>query len=311
MKMASQVQKNLTANIIKMKYPYLMLIPAFILVFIFNYMPLFGWIMAFVDYRPGISLLSAKFTGFKNFTSFLLANNDYLYLLRNTLSMNILSLLFNIIFAVAFAILLSEIYSKKFKRLTQTISFFPFFISWVTIYSLAYALFASDSGALNETLRALKISSDGIDVLTNPNAAWLLSTGISVWKLIGYNGVIFIAAITSISNELYEAAEIDGASRWHKILYIKIPGLLPTIIVLLILNCGWILNSNFEMYYLFSNSFNWDKMEVLDLYIYRYGLQLTNFSYATAVGIMKSVVSISLILIINFASKRTVGKSIL
>jgi putative aldouronate transport system permease protein len=133
----------------------------------------------------------------------------------------------------------------------------------------------------------------------------------NLWKSLGYNGVIFLAAISGISPDEYEAAEIDGANRWQKIRHVTVPNLMPTLTVLLIMNSGWILNSNFDMYFLFTNATNWPRMEVLDMYIYKYGLALGNYPYATAVGIMKTFVSIFILLVVNRLSKNITGRSIL
>lgn len=290
---------------------YFMIAPAFILVFIFCYIPLAGWIIAFKNYQIGLHLWSAKWIGFTEFKNFLFQSNDYLYLLRNTLVMNISSIVINLIAACIFAIFINELRSKKFARVVQTISFFPFFISWVIVYSIVHALLGVSTGAINQTLEDLGFLKHGLDILGDPKFAWGLIIFLALWKTLGYNGVIFIAAISSISTEQFEAADIDGASRFQKIIYITVPSLLPTIVVLLILNSGWILNSNFDLFYLFTNATNWPKMEVLDMYIYKYGLQLTNYPYATAVGIMKSIVSVLIILGVNQAAKKATGKGIL
>jgi putative aldouronate transport system permease protein len=288
-----------------------MVAPAILLVVLFSYIPLFGWLIAFKNYQIGLSLWKAKWTGTEQFTSFLLQGNDYIYLLRNTLVMNVASIIVNLVTAVLFAILLNELRTKKFARLIQTVSFFPFFISWVIVYSIMNALFGVSTGAVNQTLVSWGIVSDGLDILGDPRYAWTLIILISLWKYLGYNGVIFIAAIASISQEQYEAVEMDGASRFQKIVFITIPNLTPTLVVLLIMNSGWILNSNFDLFFLFTNPSNWPRMEVLDMYIYKYGLQLTNYPYATAVGIIKSLVSILILLSVNQVAKRFTGRGIL
>ncbi|GBG06453.1 sugar ABC transporter permease [Paenibacillus agaridevorans] len=289
---------------------YLMLLPAVVLVFIFWYVPILGWIIAFVNYKPGISLSSAEWVGFQQFKSFFTQSSDYIYLLRNTLAINIGTLISNLFTAFVFAILLNEIRLRFFGRFIQTVTFFPFFISWVIIYSLSNALFAPSSGAINEMLVEWGILNEGINLLGDPQYSWGLMIALNAWKHLGYNSVIFIASIVSIPSDYYEAAEIDGANRFQKIWHITIPALIPTLIVLLILNSGWILNSNFEQFYLFTNGTNWEKIEVLDMYIYKYGLKLLNFPYATAVGIMKTFISLALIIVVNEISKRATGKAV-
>lgn len=304
-------RESLVHKFIRQKYLFLMLAPALISVLLFNYLTLGGWIIAFKDYQIGLSILTAKWVGLAHFKSFLLSNSDYIYLLRNTLVMNFLMLVVNLGTAIIFAILINELRSKLYSRFIQTISFFPFFLSWVIVYSISAALFSITNGAVNETLVSLGLLKDGLNFLGDPKYSWGFAVFINLWKTFGYNGVIFIAAISSIPAELNEAAEIDGANRWERIKHIIIPGLMPTLIVLLILNSGWILNSNFEMYFLFTNSTNWENMEVLDMYIYKFGVRLTNYSYATAVGILKTIVSIVLIMTVNNVAKRTTGKGIM
>lgn len=303
--------RRLVIKLRRQKYLFLMLIPGLIVVFTFSYLTLAGWIMAFKDYRVGLNLWNAEWTGFYQFKSFLMQSSDYIYLLRNTLAMNISMLLVNLIAAFLFAVLINEIRSGWFSRLVQTLSFFPFFVSWVIVYAIMHSLFAVSTGAVNLSLVNLGVLNEGLDLLGSPHYAWLLAIGIMLWKTLGYNGVIFIAAIASIDADQYEAADMDGATRIQKIMHITIPNLLPTLIVLLIINSGWILNSNFEFYFLFTNPTNWSRMEVLDMYIYKNGLQLTNYSYATAVGIIKTLVSILIVMGVNILSRKTTGKSIM
>lgn len=284
--------------------------PAVLLVFTFAYVPLFGWYLSFVDYQLGFPLFSSEWVGLRQFRAFFTETDDFIYLLRNTLSINIGSLIANLSAAFVFALLLNELRQRFFGRLIQTVTFFPFFISWIIIYSLSSALFATSAGAINQTLVQWGWIDGGINVLGDPKYAWALIIAIGVWKYLGYNSVIFIASIASIPAEYYEAAQIDGANRFQRILYITVPNLIPTLIVLLILNSGWILSSNFEQFYLFTNATNWERMEVLDIYIYKYGLQLLNYPYATAVGIMKTVLSLLIIIIVNAISKKATGKAI-
>lgn len=289
----------------------MMIAPAVAILFTFEYLTLAGWLIAFKDYRVGLSLWSAEWTGLFQFRSFFAFSQDLGYLLRNTLVMNLSIIVVTLFSAFTFAILINEIRNKTFVKMIQTTSFFPFFISYVIVYSMMNSLFAVNSGAINTTLVKLGVISQGVNVLGDPAYSWVLIVAVVLWKTIGYNGVIFIAAIAAIPAEQYEAAQIDGANRWQRIWHITVPNLMPTLIILLIMNSGWILNSNFELFFLFLNATNWPTMEVLDMYIYRYGLQLTNYSYATAVGIMKSVISIALVLSVNMFSKRITGRGIM
>lgn len=309
--MTTQVRRSLLKRAYNQRYLYLMILPAIALIIAFSYLPLFGWVIAFVNYRPGFSLWQSQWTGFEQFRAFFMQSEDYIYVLRNTLVMNVGALFFNLASAFFFTILLNEIRVKLFGKIVQTATFFPFFVSWVIIYTLVSALFAPSSGAVNEMLVSWGILEEGLNILGDKKYSWPLMILLSNWKYLGYNAVIFLAAIAAISHEEYEAADIEGANRFQKIRYITIPNLLPTAIVLLILNSGWVLNSSLESFFLFTNTANWETMEVFDVYIYKFGLQLLNYPYATAVGIMKTFASILLLLTVNNIAKKTTGKSIL
>lgn len=298
-------------KIYNQRYLFLMVAPSALLIFTFAYLPLYGWIIAFKQYQIGKTMLNAPWVGMEQFKRFILQSSDWSYLLVNTLVMNIGSIVINLTVAALFAILINELRSRAIARIIQTISFFPFFISWVIVYAIMTALYGVSTGAINVTLVDSGILEKGLNILGDPKYSWGLIFGINLWKHLGYNSVIFIAAIASISSEQYEAAEIDGASRLQKVLYITIPGLMPTLVVLLIINSGWVLNSNIEMFFLFTNSVNWSRMEVLDMYILKYGLQLNNYSYATAIGIIKSIISIMIIMGVNSFAKRVTGRGIL
>lgn len=305
------VSKKSTFFIIyQQKLLYLMVLPAFLLTLVFSYIPLAGWIMAFQNYRVEKGVFASEFVGLRQFQRFFLEGNDYAYLIKNTLGMNILSLIIGMLASVLFAILVKEIKSKVFSKTIQSVTFFPFFISMVIVYAIMHALFASSSGAVNETLINLGVIEEGINLLGDKKYSWFIIITSGLWKSLGYNSVIYLAAIAGIPSEQYESAEIDGAGRFGKIIHITIPNLLPTITVLLIMNSGWILSSNLDQYFVFTNPTNWETMEVFDMYIYKYGFKLFNVSYATAVGIMKSMVSLLLLFGVNCLSKKVNDKSI-
>lgn len=303
--------KTVFTKMYRQRMLFMMLLPSVILITTFQYLPLAGWMMAFKNYRVGHSLWNAEWVGWEQFRIFFVQSQDYAYLLRNTLVMNVGSLMLLLVSSLVFAILLNEVRVRWFAKTVQTVTFFPFFISWVIIYSLASSLFAVNSGIVNQMLVNVGVLDHGLNVLGDAKYSWTLMILMLDWKALGYNSIIFIAAIAAIPPDLYEAAEIDGAGRFGKIWNITLPYLMPTFIVILILNSGWIFSSDFEQFFLFTNSTNWEKMEVLDMYIYKYGLKLLNFSYATAVGILKTVISITLILSINQLAKKFTEKSIL
>ena len=289
---------------------YMMIAPAFLCILIFNYVPLFGWIMAFTDYSPGVDMLKAPWAGLKYFKEFFADGGDAKRVIVNTLVMNIGSLSIGLVAALCFAIFLKEVRWKKFQKIIQSVTFFPYFMSWVIIYAVVYALFSNSSGAVNNVLISLGIISEPINLLGNAAYSWALIIIVNVWNILGYNSVIFISAIAGIPDEQYEAAVIDGAGRLQKIRFVTLPNLMPTLVVLIIMNSGWIFNSGLDQYFVFTNSMNISTMDVFDYYIYRFGLKLGNYSYATAVGIVKTCISIILLVIVNKTSKKLTGRSI-
>lgn len=305
-----KINKPLLKKVYRQRYLLIMLLPAFILTIIFAYIPLAGWIIAFKNYRVGFSIWDSQWTGLEQFKTFFIESSDFIYVIRNTVVMNASTIVINLLLALVFAILMKEIFHKKFAKTIQTVSFFPFFISWVITYAIIHSLFGSSSGAVNEALVKMGAIKEPLNIIGGKEYSWMLIIIMNAWKYLGYNSILFLASIAGIPSEEYEAAEIDGAGRFGKIRYITIPNLMPTLVVLLILNSGWILNSNFEQFYLFTNPTNWETMEVFDMYIYKFGLKLLNFPYATAVGIIKSIVSIGLLLGVNSICKKISDKAI-
>lgn len=302
--------KKMVSTVIKHKYTYIMLAPAFLVIFVFSYIPLFGWIIAFKDFSVVQGMWNSSWVGLDNFRWFFVTTSDYLYSVSNTLIMNFGTIIMNLSVAFIFSILLYEMRGKFFKKTLQVVSMFPFFISWTVAYSIIYAFLAPTSGVINIMLMKYGIISEPLNVLGDENYAWALIILSNLWKFLGYNAIMFIAAITGIEKEQFESAEIDGAGRFAKSRYILIPHMMATFVVLLILNSGYVFNSDLGQYMLFTNSTNWPKMEVLDMYIYKNGLEQGNFSYATAVGIIKTFISLLMVYGVNFASKKLTEKSI-
>lgn len=297
-------------KIFRQRYAYIMLMPALICTVLFSYLPVSGWIMAFTDYKVGKSMWSAPWTGLKQFKNFFLDSGDALPIIRNTVVMNVFSILIGLGTAFVFAILLNEVRNRPFSKLVQSASFFPYFMSWVVLYAVIYSLFSMGSGAINETLTSLGVIKEPLNILGNASYSWLLIVAVNTWNSLGYNSVIFIATIAGIPKEMYEAAEIDGAGRFSKVVYVTIPHMIPTLVILLIMNSGWIFNSGLDQYFVFTNPTNMETMEVFDYYIYRYGMKLFNYSYATAVGIVKTLVSLILLIFVNKLSRKYSSKSI-
>ncbi|WP_206093352.1 ABC transporter permease [Paenibacillus yonginensis] len=287
--------------------------PLLILVFVFSYMPLYGWIYSFYDYKAGRDLFSTDFVGLKNFKMMFTdhyAVTNILRVMKNTLGMSFLGIVTSV-FPMIFAILLSEIRNLRFRKTIQTLVTIPNFISWVLVYSIAYAMFSTNDGLLNRILINNGIRDEGINFLASGNHVWLTMLGYGIWKGLGWGAIIYIAALTNIDAEQYEAARIDGAGRLKMTWHITIPGLLPTFFVLLLLSIGNLLNNGMEQYFVFQNAMNKDSIEVLDLYVYNQGMVGYDYSFATAVGMLKSVVSVLLLFFANFLSKITRGESVM
>lgn len=269
---------------------------------IFCYVPLGGWIMAFQNYKPKNGLLHSAFVGLDKFI-FLFSDATFLKVIRNTLAMGVLNLIASFVMAILFAILLNEIRSKAGKKVVQTISYLPHFLSWIIVAGILHDAL-SNSGIINEVLTTLHIIDEPVNFFAYPSYFWPIVAFANVWKETGWNAIIYLAAITSIDPCLYEAASIDGAGRWAKIKYITLPGIRSTIMILLLINVGNVLNVGFEIQYLLGNGLIRTVSETIDIYVLRWGISQNDYSLGTAAGIFKSAVSIILILVANQMAKR-------
>ncbi|MCR4944355.1 MAG: ABC transporter permease subunit [Clostridium sp.] len=280
-----------------------MSLPFVIWVIIFKYLPLAGWAMAFEDYKPGKGFLDQTFVGLKHFKT-LFKEPQFYQSLQNTLAMSILGLVFGTFFAIAFALLLNELRQARFKKIIQTISYLPHFISWVVAATIVTSMLAP-SGIVNDLLMKLHITSSQIPFMSNPNYFWGIVTCSDVWKEMGWNAIIYLAAITAIDPELYDAAKVDGAGRFRQMISITLPSIKPTIVVLLIMSIGNLINIGFEKQMLLGNTIVADKSLVLDKYALDYGIGMFRYSFGTAIGIFKSVVSVILIFLANRIAKKS------
>ncbi len=281
----------------------IMSVPIILYVILFSYVPLWGWTMAFQNFRPAKSFLNQEWVGLRWF-KFLFSDPVFLQTVRNTVMMSLINTTLGFISAIAFALLLNELKNISFKRLVQTVSYLPHFLSWVIVTGLVSTMLSVEDGALNNLLMYLQLIDEPILWLSEPNYFWGVVGGTYVWKELGWNTIIYLAAISGIDPTLYEAAEIDGCNRWHKMLHITLPSIKPTIIILLIMSVGHILDAGFEMQYLLRNGLVQDVSDTIDIYVLMYGLQRSNYSLATAAGLFKNVVNISLIFLANEFAKR-------
>jgi putative aldouronate transport system permease protein len=296
------VQKKFVKQLVNQRYLLLLSVPFVVWLIIFRYAPLTGWAMAFEDYKPQNGFFQQQFAGLKHFRELFKAPMFY-RALQNTLGMSFLGLVFGFITSIGFAILINELRTLHFKRFTQTVSYLPHFVSWVIVANIVTSIL-SPSGPINEILVQLGILKDPYNFMLQENLFWWIVVFSDIWKETGWNAIIYLAAMTGIDQAIYESAEIDGANRPQKIWFITLPGIKPTIIILLIMSIGNIINIGFEKQMLLGNSVVSNKSLVLDKYALDYGIGLFRYSYGTAIGIFKSVVSIILLIFANTVAKR-------
>lgn len=290
---------------------FLFALPAIILVFIFYYLPLWGWSFAFFQYKPGKSLLDCVFVGWNNFTTLfgnVVMRRNLFRVLLNTFGIHLLGYLFSPL-PLLFAVFLSEMHNKKFQKFVQSVTTLPNFIGWVIIYSLVNSFF-STNGLVNTVMKDMGLISESFNLMTSGDHVWIRMVLLQQWKNLGWSAIVYFASIAGIDQEMYEAAMVDGASRMQRIRYISIPMLIPTFFVLLIMSIGNFLNTGVDQYLAFGNALNKEYIEVLDLYVYNLGIGSGQISFSVAVGIMKSVVALVLFGMANFASKRIRGTSV-
>jgi len=284
-----------------------MTLPAMLLMLVFTYGPIYGWLYAFFNYRIGMRLKDCAFVGLKYF-KIALSGSDLPGVLVNTLAMSFLA--FSIIpLAAIFAILLSEMRFRRYGKFLQTAATLPNFMSWIIVFAVFSLFFSPGDGVINVALTNANIIKEPINPLGNVDITWFFQTAIKIWKELGYNSIIFFAAIAGIDTELYDASKVDGAGRFRTIVNIVVPGLMPTLVTLLLINVGFILNS-FDQAYVFYNGLVAPKINVLDYYVYHVGLQTDDIPFATALSVSKTFVSVILVFSANFAAKKIRGSSI-
>lgn len=308
MKAATMSRKQKTAFkiLLKDKYLYLLLLPGLILYILFCYYPMYGLLMAFQDYNPVDGILGSPFVGFTHFTNFF----DSMFfgrLLRNTILLSLYNLIFGFPIPILFALMLNEVKPGPFKKFTQTISYLPHFISVVVIVGMLNIVF-SPTGIIPEVLTKLTGSSPNF----LSDAKWFrtMYVGSEIWQHFGWNSIIYMAALAGIDQGLYEAAKIDGASRFKQIWHITLPGIAPTIVTLLILNSGSILSVGFEKIILMYSPATYSTADVISTYTYRVGLLQSQYSFGVAVGMFNSVANCIILIIVNVISRKLTETSL-
>ncbi len=288
----------------KQKMLILMSLPFVLYIILFRYIPLWGWTMAFQNYKPARSFFQQSWVGFKWFKE-LFVSPEFLRSLRNTVGMSLISTALGYITAIILAVFLNEVRFIGIKRFVQTVSYLPHFLSWVIVCGLVANVLNVEDGILNNILMGLNIVKEPVKWLSVPKYFWHIIGWTYVWKEVGWNTIVYLGAMTAIDPCLYEAAQIDGCGRLRKIWHITLPGIKPTIIIMMIMSAGHILDANFEMPYLLQNGMIQDVAETIDIYVLKYGFKLFNFSLATAAGIFKNAVNIILLLVANGIAKRS------
>jgi putative aldouronate transport system permease protein len=280
-----------------------MSLPFILYVLLFSYVPVWGWTMAFQNYKPARTFFHQEWAGLRWF-KFLFTDSGFLRVLRNTVAMSFINMALGYITAIVFALLLNEFRKTGFKRVVQTISYLPHFLSWIIVTGLVATMLSVENGAVNDLLVFLRIIDEPVLFLSEPKYFWGIVGFTYVWKEVGWNTIIYLAAMAGIDPALYEAAEIDGCNRYHKMWFVTLPGIKSTIVIMMIMSIGHILDAGFELQYLLKNGLIQDVAETIDIYVIKYGIENFNYSLATAAGMFKNLVNISLILIANTLAKR-------
>ena len=294
----------------RQKQLILISIPFIIYIFIFFYLPLGGLVMAFQNFRPNphLSWYEHEWVGFFQFQR-LFTDDSFIRVIRNTFAMGFINLILSFVTAIVFALLLNEIFNRKFKRVIQTISYLPHFLSWIIVTSLVSNMLSMEGGMINAFLGLFGIGP--IHFLGRPDLFWWIVGWSHVWKNLGWNTIIYMATIAGIDPQLYESAQIDGANRFQRAWHITLASMKPTITILLILNLGWVLNAGFEIQFLLGSGLVADVAQTIDIFVIRRGIALNNFSLATAAGLFRSLVAVVMILICNFIAGRLEGEQVI
>lgn len=297
----ARARKKKWAEVRKNKALYLMLLPGVIYFLVFKYLPMGGLIIAFQDYQPWLGIFGSPFVGMKHFIR-LFSEDTFGMLMKNTLAIFGLNILFSFPFPILLSLLLNELSSEKLKKSIQTVVYLPHFMSWVIVVSIFYVLLTTEGGVVNNIIVAN--GGERISFLTNPAFLRPMYTFQQVWKGAGWGTIVYLAAITNVDEQLYEAADMDGANRFRKMWHITLPAIRPTIITLLILKIGDVLELGFEHMFLLMNSLNKNVAQIFDTYVYTAGIQNGQLSYSTAVGLFKGLVGLILVVSANKLAKK-------
>lgn len=282
---------------------YLFLLPAVVMVFLFSYMPFWGILIAFKDFKMARGIMGSEWVGLEHFRK-LFTDPNFYRVLKNTLIIGITTLLTTFPVTIIFTILVNEILNTKFKKVVQTVTYLPHFLSWVVVGTFAYQILSPSSGIVNTILVNLGILDKSVYFMAQPNMFVPIYLIVNLWKETGYSIVVYLAVISGIDTEQYEAVSIDGANRFQKILYVTLPAMLPTICVMLILNIGTIITVGFDPIFNLYNDATYQTADVISTFVYRKGMVDAQFDYSTAVGLFQNVVSLTLVLLSNWFARK-------
>jgi putative aldouronate transport system permease protein len=295
------VRRSMLRRLLTSWQLYLCLLPAVVYLFLFNYMPMYGVIIAFKNYKPGLGIAGSSWVGLKHFQQFV-NSVQFPVLMRNTFLLSVYSLLFGFPIPVLLALMLNEVKNLPFKKVVQNATYIPYFISTVVMVAMIINFTAVDTGVINTFIRWF--GGSPLDFMGKSEYFRSLYVVSGIWQSMGWNSIIYIAALAGVDVQLYEAAQIDGASRMQRIWHVSLPGIAPTVIMLFILNCGSLLNVGYEKVYLMQNAMNIDVSEVISTYVYKVGLLGAKFSYTSAIGLFNTLINFLLLLAVNFISRR-------
>lgn len=282
----------------------MMVLPALLLIIVFSYIPMYGVLMAFQDYSIFKGFLASEWVGLKHFDMFF-NSPEFFEVMRNTIIISLLKFGIGFPAPILLALMLNEVKNMMFKRVVQTVSYLPHFMSWVIVAGLIMSMLSTDNGSVNILLEKMNFIEEPISFLSLPELFWSILVSTGVWKEIGFGSIVYLAAIASIDPSMYEAASMDGASKFKQIFLITLPSIMPVVLIFMILAIGNLLNAGFEDILLLAvNPVLRDVSDVIDTYVYRVGIQSSRYSYATAVGLFKAVISVGLLTIANYLARR-------
>lgn len=300
-RLSSFKRSQLVRDLLRDRWMYLLLFPGILYFVVFKYVPMLGLVMAFQDYKPFTGFINSPWVGFKHFERFFM-EPQFWSLFRNTLLLAIYNLVFFFPLPILLALMINEARREMFKRIVQTLLYLPHFISWVVAVGIFYVLFTTEGGVVNELLA--QFGFEKIPFMLSEEWFRPMIIAQSIWKEAGWGTIIFLAALSGVDLQLYEAARMDGAGRWRQLWHITIPAIRSTIVILFILRLGSFLDTGFEHIFLMLNSMNREVGEVFDTYVYMKGLTQAQYSYSAAVGLFKSVVGLVLVLGANKFAKK-------